>query len=366
VWIAPRRTAGLGAGLAAALALVAGALRFGPAVMLSLSLAAPATEGWLSPVLAQPVREEIVVASPTRRIPADLYRPAAPRAALVIVHGLSRAGRRHPEIVRLARLLGQHGQLVLVPQLDGLASFALQGGEVDDIRAALRDLAARGHPVGIVGFSFGAGPALLAAADAPDLRVVGSFGGYAELVNVIAYVTTGVHTFQGRRYVQRQEEYNRWKLLALLAGILDGEADRRAVGAIAVRRLANPGDDTRALEAGLGPDGRAVLRVTLNRDERAVMPLLAALSPGTRQMLERMSPLASVPRLRSRLLVAHGEADDSIPFTESYRLAEAAGDRAQLAILHTFHHTGPQPVWRSLSDRVGDGWSLMRLVDALL
>jgi len=47
-------------------------------------------------------------------------------------------------------------------------------------------------PVAIAGFSFGAGPALLAAADLPGVRVVGSFGGYADLRNVIAYITTGV------------------------------------------------------------------------------------------------------------------------------------------------------------------------------
>ncbi len=124
--------------------------------------------------------------SAARRIPADLYRPAKPRAAILIVHGLSRAGRRHPDLVRLACLLGQHAQLVLVPELEGLVQFALTGTEVEDIGAALRDLAARGYAVGIAGFSFGAGPALLAAADAPEVRIVGSFGGYADLANVIA------------------------------------------------------------------------------------------------------------------------------------------------------------------------------------
>ncbi len=46
--------------MAAGLVVVTLALRFGPAVMLSLSLALPATEAWLSPVLAEPVREDIV------------------------------------------------------------------------------------------------------------------------------------------------------------------------------------------------------------------------------------------------------------------------------------------------------------------
>jgi fermentation-respiration switch protein FrsA (DUF1100 family) len=349
-----------------AVGIVALALRLGPAVVLSVALALPATEAWFSPILADVVREDVVIVSGDRRIPADLYRPADPRTALVLVHGLSRAGRRHPEIVRLARLISRHRQLVLVPELDGLARFALTGTEVDDLGAALRHLRTWGRPVGIAGFSFGAGPALLAAAESPDVRVIGSFGGYADLTNVIAFVTTGTHGFAGRRYVQRQEEYNRWKLLALLAGVLERGADRGPLAAIAERRLTNPADDTRELEAGLGADGQAVLRLVLNRDERAVASRVAALSPATREALARLSPLASVSRVRGRLLIAHGEGDESIPFTESLRLAEAAHGRARLAILRTFHHTGPQTVWRSVQEHAADGWNLLRLVDGLL
>jgi hypothetical protein len=350
----------LGVGVALATMMLTLLLRFGGAALLSLTLALPA------PVQAEPFREEITIASAGRRIAADLYRPPHPRAALVVVHGLSRAGRRHPEIVRLARLLSQRGQIVVVPQVAGLVEFALTGTEVDDLGAVLRDAAARGYATGIVGFSFGAGPALLAAADVGGLRVVGSFGGYADLTNVIGYITTGVHAFHGHRYHQRQEEYNRWKLLALLSGLVPGEADRRTLGAIAARRLANPADDTGELEARLQTPGRGVLHLALNRDEAAVAPLVAGLSPGTRAMLARLSPEPIVARLRGRLLIAHGEADDSIPFTESLRLGEAAGGRARVVILHTFHHTGPQPVWTSLARRVGDGWNLMRLVDDLL
>src|SRR5207302_94458 len=83
--------------------------------------------------------------------------------------------------------------------------------------------------------------ALLAAAAYPEIALVGSFGGYADLQNVIAYVTTGVHTFGGRRYVQPQEEYIRWKLLALLVGFVASERDRTLLGAIARRKLENPG-----------------------------------------------------------------------------------------------------------------------------
>ena len=85
-----------------------------------------------------------------------------------------------------------------------------------------------------------------------------------------------------------------------------------------------------------------MLRLVLNRHESSVAARLADLSPGARRTL------------------------DSIPFTESLRLAEAAGGRARLAILRTIHHTGPQPFWPSLRASVEDAWSLVRLADSLL
>jgi hypothetical protein len=347
----PRRVVLVGLVLAiiAVAVTVALAVRFGPPLTFSLALAAPATEKWLSPLWERGPREDITLPARFGGLQADLYRPVHPRGALLLVHGLSRAGRRQPDLARLAHLLGSQGMLVVVPQFEGLAAFRLTGHEVDEVRAALAYTAALGESAGIAGFSFGAGPALLAAADVPGLRVVGSFGGYADLTHVIAYVTTGVHRFGGRRYVQAQEEYNRWKLLALLVGF-----------------VAYPGDDTREIESALGDEGHAVLALVLNRREDAVAGLLAQLPAGAREALGRLSPLSAVTRIQACLLIAHGTGDDSIPFTESLRLAAAAGSRAHLALFRTFHHTGPQALWPSITERTRDGWTLFRLVDALL
>ena len=361
-----RARIGIALALLSGLGLAAFAARFGPAFSFSLALALPRTEPWLRPLFPEPTREEILLPTHGRILRADLYRPVVPRNAFLLVHGLSRAGRRHPELVRLARLLAQHGQLVLVPEFEELATFRLSGREVEEIRSALRLLGRLSDRVGIAGFSFGAGPALLAAADHPDLRLVASFGGYADLRHVIAYITTGVHTFHGRRYVQRQEEYNRWKLLALLVGFVENERDRKLLHAIADRKLANPSEPTDALQATLGEEGKNILTLILNRSEEAVGPLLTRLSPRAREALHQLSPLPVVPRLSGRLLIAHGVEDDSIPFTESLRLAEASSDRAQVTILQTFQHTGPQRFWQSFSQRAQDGWSLFRLVDDLL
>ena len=297
---------------------------------------------------------------------ADLYRPENPRAAVLVVHGLSPAGNRHPELVRLARLFARHGYVVMAPHFDGLASFRLSGREIDEIRAALADLRRRSATVAVAGFSFGAGPALVAAADTDGLAWVGSFGGYADLGNVIVYLTTGAHTFHDLRHTGRVEEYNRWKLAALLTPFVDDEHDRERVANIASRRLANPSDDTDTLAAQLGPSGRAVMSLVLSRREDQTRELLDRLAPAARAELARLSPAAVVPRLRARLLVAHGADDDSIPFTESLRLAEVAGPRARVVILETFHHTGPARSWRALHRRAADATALLQLLDEML
>jgi hypothetical protein len=356
------RVTAIAAGLAvAALALVG--LRYQPALSLALALGrAPS-----APATAEPPPEEIEIpAGPGRRLRADLYRPPQEAGALLLVHGLSPAGRRHPELVRLARAVAARGQLVLVPHFEGLAAFRLSGREVDDVRAALtrlRSLAA--GPAAVAGFSFGAGPALLAAADAPDLRLAGSFGGYADLRHVLVFVTTGVHRYAGRPERLRQEEYNRWKLLALLGGFVSDGGDREQLSAMASRRLADPAADTGGQEAALGPEGRALLALVANRREDAVPGLVAALPAPARRALDTLSPLPVMARLAGRLLIAHGAGDESIPYTESLRLAAAAGPRERAIILETFHHVGPRPWWPSPA-RLRDGWRLLRLADGLL
>ena len=191
-----RRSALLAGLVAVALAAIA-AWRWGAALTLSLGLAAPAADSWIARVRASPLREEISIPAESGPLAADLYRPARHRGALLLVHGLSRAGRRQPDMARLASLLGQHGVLVVVPQFEGLAAFNLSGREVADIRSALRYTAGLSPSSGVAGFSFGAGPMLLAAADVPGLRVVASFGGYADLTHVIRFVTTGEHSDEG-------------------------------------------------------------------------------------------------------------------------------------------------------------------------
>src|SRR5262249_53948605 len=233
-------------------------LAYGGALALSIALAGPAAESWLPG--ASVVREEVQIPFAGQTLAADLYRSTRPRGAILLVHGLSAAGRRQPDLVRLARLLARHGPLTLVPQFDSLAAFKLDGREVAAIVVALDYATGVARPVAVAGFSFGGGPALLAAAERPDVRLAGSFGGYADLRAVVAYVTTEVGA----------EPYNRWKLLRLLAGLVGDASDRAGLESIARTRLANPFEDTSRREAALGSAGRAVIALVTTQRGDAV------------------------------------------------------------------------------------------------
>src|SRR2546422_77446 len=189
-------------------------------------------------------------------------RPARRRLAWLVVVAIA------------AALLGCALLARMGPALSLALALALPGAEFG---AGRRALAAQSPSIGLAGLSFGAGPALLAAADVPDLALTASFGGYADLREVILYLTTGIHQFGGRRYMQAPEEYNRWKLLALLVDFVQDPRDRRLLDRIAGLKLADPGADTGALEADLGREGHAVRALVLNRREDAVGALLAAL-----------------------------------------------------------------------------------------
>ena len=238
----------------------------GRALALSLALAFPAAEGWLPG--ADVVREEVQIPFAGRMVAADLYRSGRPRGVVLLVHGLSAAGRRQPDLAR---------------------------------------------------------PAIVAALD---------------------------------------HAAGRWKLLQLLAGLVDDAHDRAGLDVIARAKLASPFEDTSRRESALRAEGRAVLALVHNRRADAVGGLLAGLSSDTHAALDRLSPLSVMSRLRGRALIAHGRADPSIPYTESVRLAEAAGTQA--IILTAFHHTGPLSLAEIMRFGVPDGWKLVSLTEALL
>ena len=257
-----------------------------------------------------------MIAHAGRQVPVDVFAvPGRPRPpGLVLVHGLAPRGKDDPRLREAAALLARLGWDVAVPTVDGLTRFRLRPEDADAVSAAVIALVSeRYRAVAVLGVSVGAGPALLAPerlrrvlAPSP-VRAVLAIGGYASAPELLRYALTGAFAFedvQGRR-----------------------PPDDDAIRQFAV---ANP-----ELMGGAGA------ALVANRDPARFDALLAALDPGTRGLLERLSPEGRLRALRARLFLVHGRGDPAVPFTETLRLAHAAraaGQPVRAAVVGAIAH----------------------------
>src|SRR5690606_31823071 len=189
-------------------------------------------------------------------------RGREPLPAWIVLHGLAYRGRQHPSLERFARAVAAGGALVLVPDIPGWRRLrgapaltagtihaaahvlrarpgAAEGGTgalvcvpdlaewrrlrvapaltAETIHAATHVLrtrpdAAEGR-TGVLGFSFGATQALVAAAD-PGLegavRGVAAWGGYYDLFNLFRFGIAGEYEIDGVVRHREPDPYGRW------------------------------------------------------------------------------------------------------------------------------------------------------------
>ena len=302
-----------------------------------------------------PQRRPVRYAVGGRDYNGDLYLPGQPvRAGIVLVPGVVPAGKDDARLVALATTLARLQFAVLVPDLRGLRRYRVRAGDVREVADAFRYLVMRDGLVpqgriGVAGFSYGAGPVLLAALQ-PDIReqvrFVMTLGGYYDLRSIIGYFTTGFYREpdDGDWRYQRPNPYIKWVFSLSNADLLENAEDRAALQALAEQARAAGGVGPPAPE-GLRPDAQALYALLSNQDPHRVPALIAQLSPRIRAELEGIDPASQdLTALRARAILVHGRSDTMIPYTESVALAKALPpDQAQLFLIEGFAHVDVQP-----------------------
>lgn len=347
-------TLGAGLLLAAAWPVVWDAILSG---LLLAQITTPLQAGPLHWITEAPVRRAITFSGGGRTIPATLYHPprtgigAGGGTGVVLVHGVNETGKDDERIVWLADLLARSGFTVLTPDFLGFKSLTIRTSDVEELVASVQYLAGRTEGVGpgrigLIGFSYGAGPTVIAAADPrvrDDVQFVVSFGGYYDLLNVIIFVTTGYYEFGEVRGWTVPNEYTRWIFLRYNLELIPDPRDREILKEIAEAKVKNPGVEASPMAVILGPEGRAAYELLVNRAPERVPDLVAALGPAVRQQIRFLSPSRVIRDLRARLFVVHSDPDDFMPKTESLRLATALESRGNvhLALLRVFNHVRP-------------------------
>jgi fermentation-respiration switch protein FrsA (DUF1100 family) len=338
-------------------------------------------DGLLSRICRRPEVRSVVVPVRQSALRADLYLPAreGKHGGLVMVPGFTEFGKDDARVVWLAGHLARIGFVVLVPDLPGLRSWRAREADVDDMVDSFRYLATlspglRLDRLGLMGFSYGAGPTVIAATDpaiAGQVRFVISFGGYFDLVDVIRFVTTGHFAWQGHRGYLPPSPHARGRFLLANLDLVQEATDQEILVAVA-KGLADGEWRPTVCTDGLSPWGAALYALLMNTAPEQVDALIGRLDPRIRERIAYLSPSRVIGRLQAHLVVIHGLEDDYIPYSESLRLAAAAPkkDRVHLALTRLISHvdvvgTGLKPP-AFLRAYVRELWQVARVVRFLV
>jgi pimeloyl-ACP methyl ester carboxylesterase len=238
-------------------------------------------------------------------IPIDIYGSKS-SSSILIVHGVNPTGKNSLDLVRISEGLAQAGFEVFVPDLADMRKLRLRPEEASNIKSVFQFI---GRDSGIVCFSYGCGPALVASADPSirdHVRFALAFGGYFDIREALEFVVTGP---------EAPGAYGKWAYLKANPDLMDGESGRQQM--------------ERVFAAATGEEFRNRLR---------------DVSPAVQSRLDALSPSRYLREMRAPLILVHGTGDPVIPSQQSIEFAEAArraGLNCSLTLLRLYGHVNP-------------------------
>ena len=270
-----------------------------------------------------------------RTYQGDLYISSqGRRAGIVLVPGVVPQGKDDSRIVALAQTLARLQFVVLVPDLRGPRHYRVRAHDIREVADAfqhlnsLKNLVPQGR-VGIAGFSYGAGPVLLAALE-PDIRdevdFVVTLGGYYNLHTIITYFTTGYFKTEpdGDWQYLQPSPYNKWVFTLSNADLFERRGDRTSLRALAHEGLEYGEKASAVSSANLSSDAQAFHRLITNEDPNRVPELIQQLPASILTELEGLNPASrDLTTLRAEVILVHGRSDTMIPYSESLALTQA-------------------------------------------
>lgn len=320
--------------------------------------------GTLAWFTSSPSVESLQISRDGRTFPADLYytEDGRKRAAILLTHGIIETGKDDPRLVRFARSLARCGFAVVVPELQGMKTFRILLTDVDDIVETFRAMASLTQTVdaeklGVMGFSYGAGPTLIAAASPAireQVKFAVSFGGYYDPINVIRFITTGIYEYGSERGFVQPEVYGKWIFFMNNTEYVGNENDRRVLRDIFEKESKKEKDEAARRVRDLSDRGRYLYELLNTQDPARIDDLIRQTDTTFQQYLQKISMVPIIPALKAYLIIGHGSMDPLIPYTESLRLAHAVPEksRVHVAILRLFSHVDPSRKSDSLAEFV--------------
>jgi pimeloyl-ACP methyl ester carboxylesterase len=266
-------------------------------------------------------------------IPIDIYSGDHVDSSILIIHGVNPSGKNSLDLVRISQALAQVGFRVYVPDLVEMKRQHLDPEESRHVKSAFQFI---GKDAGIACFSYGCGPAMIAAADSDirnHVRFALAFGGYFDSRETLEFVVTGPES---------PIAYLKWVYLGANSDLVGDEQDRARLRTIAEHHGERPIEPD--LAGSLSPEGKALLDVFLATNPEDFRARLEAGPENLQRRLDALSPSRIVQQIRAPLILVHGINDPAIPAQQTIEFAEAAranGLNYSLTLLRMYGHVNP-------------------------
>jgi dienelactone hydrolase len=319
------------------------------------------------------VEESLTVNGAGGPFRARIYRrrDQAQGHGLLVVHGIHHEGMNEHRMVPFARELARAGLVVLTPEITDLADYRITPQGVSVIRDAAVYLGGRHDlvgdaPVGILGFSFAGGLALVAAEQPPlagHLAYVVSVGGHDDLERVLRFlIRNEVETPAGLVHKQAHD----YGLVVLLYGYVERfapEADREALRDALRASLHQDRPAAVAAAARLTTDrGKQLWQLADSQKLQTLAPELEAIVNEQHTALAALSPRGRLAAIGAPVYLVHGTDDSVIPASETEWAGVELGKADHIALVSPLI----EHVEVSKAAGLGDKLALLRFIAQML
>lgn len=276
----------------------------------------------------------------------DIYRPAddKPRGALVVPLGAVMPNTRSdPRVVRMAQAVARSGTVIMIIETPNLNQGVVVPEDIETLIQAFLYLRQQPYVdstrVGFMAFSVGASLALIAAQDPrlnQDVAFVASFGGYYNLLDLIAAVTTKTIIDNGRLEAWQP----RLKALNVIRRSVIATVEDPVSRDLLHRAVFNSDETARAVLERYDPAVYPLYRLLNSQHPQQVYDLVDDVPTRSRETLEQLSPSTGAHELRTKLFVIHSRDDFYVPYTESRRFVKNLQGQTEVhyAELSIFRH----------------------------
>jgi len=256
-------------------------------------------------------------------VPLDVSHPPA----LVLLHGIHKAGIEEPRLINFGRTLARAGVEVMTPELKDLADYQVTPGTVDAIGNAVVLLGEKtGEPkVGILGLSFAGGLALLAA-ERPEyankIGFVAAVGAHDDMARVARFFAANmIEKPDGSSVAFQAHEYG--ALVLAYAHPEDFFPPKDVSTAREALRLwlwEQPAVSMKTAE-GMSREGKQELDVLLHHRVQLQQTFFHEIERHQAEM-QAVSPHSHIADLRVPVYLLHGSSDSIIPASETLWLGK--------------------------------------------